>query len=381
MTYTPRFSYRALPMRVTFGAGSIDTLQTEVSDLGLKRALVLCTPEQRDSAQMVLDRLGDRGAGIFDQARMHVPIESAAAARDAARDADADSCVVIGGGSAVGLGKAIALEFGLPIVAIPTTYAGSEMTPVWGLTRDGRKQTGKDPKVLPSSVIYDPDLTTTLPAGISAASGLNAVAHAVEALYAPDASPIISLMAEDGIRAFAESLPAVVADPTGIDARSTALYGAWLCGACLGATTMSLHHKLCHVLGGSLDLPHAQTHAVMLPYTVAYNENHAPTAKVALQRALSTDHAPSLALWELGQSLPIPHSLAEIGMSATAIDDIVEQALANPYANPGPVTAEGLTALLTDAAAGARPATTGQKWRGSPRPTPGPSTTDTGDTP
>ena len=345
---------------------------------------MLCTPEQRHSGpDRVWTDLGDRGAGIFDQARMHVPVETRRprpATR--ARDAGADSCVVIGGGSSIGLGKAIALEHGLPIIAIPTTYAGSEMTPIWGLTRDGRKQTGRDPKVLPTSVIYDPDLTTTLPAGHL--GGQRAERRRARRRGAVCPGRLADHLA-DG-RGGRPRLRRIAArrrrrPHRDLDARSTALYGAWLCGACLGATTMSLHHKLCHVLGGSLDLPHAQTHAIVLPYTVAYNENHAPTAKVALQRALGTDDAPSSALWELGQSLPIPHSLAEIGVSATAIDDIVEQALANPYANPGPVTAEGLTALLTDAAAGARPATTGQKWRGSPRPTPGPSTTDTGDTP
>jgi maleylacetate reductase len=352
----PPFRYEALPMRVRFGAGTLDALPEEVADLGLHRALVVSTPGQRHLADLVLDKLGDRGAGIFDKARMHVPVATADEARDAARAAGADSCVVIGGGSAVGLGKAIALEHGLPIVAIPTTYAGSEMTPVWGLTRDGRKQTGTDRRVLPTSVLYDPALTTGLPLDISAASGLNAVAHAAEALYAPDTSPIIALMAEEGVRAFTGALPRILADPADLDARGTALYGAWLCGSCLGATTMSLHHKLCHVLGGTLDLPHAQTHAIMLPYTVAYNENHAPAARTALQRALGTDAAPSAALWKLGNALPIPHSLRDLGVTEADLSTVVEQALANPYANPRPLTEAGITALLQAALTGVAPA-------------------------
>ncbi|MFD1811650.1 maleylacetate reductase [Rhodococcus gannanensis] len=355
VAFRSSFQYQALPMRVLFEVGAVAKVGEELDHLGLDRALILCTPEQRNLAELVAGHLGDRSAGIFDQARMHVPVETADQARDQARDLGADSCVVIGGGSSIGLGKAIALEHGLPIIAIPTTYAGSEMTPIWGLTRDGRKQTGRDPVVLPQSVIYDPSLTRTLPSEISAASGLNAVAHAVEALYAPDTSPIISLMAEEGVRAFTGSLPEVVADGDNLGARSRALFGAWLCGACLGSTTMSLHHKLCHVLGGSLDLPHAQTHAIVLPYALAYNETHAPDARAALQRALATDDDPSLALWDLEQQLSIPHSLAELGVRAEQLPTVIEEVLSNPYSNPAPVTEAGLEHLLTQALQGERP--------------------------
>lgn len=349
------FTYEALPMRVRLGVNALATVSEELDRVGVSRALVLCTPEQRPLAETVLASLGQRGAGIFDRARMHVPAETADAAAKAAHDAGADCCVVVGGGSSIGLGKAIALNNPIPIIAIPTTYAGSEMTPIWGLTRDGRKQTGRDPVVLPRSVIYDPKVTTTLPADISAASGLNAMAHAVEALYAPDTSPIISLMAEEGVRAFMSSLPAVIADGDDLDARSQAQYAAWLCGACLGATAMSLHHKLCHVLGGSLDLPHAQTHAIVLPYALAYNESHAPAARAALQRAMGTDHEPSIAVWEMAQTLPIPHGLSELGVTEAQLEDVIEQALSSPYANPAPVTAEGLRHLLTQALHGHQP--------------------------
>lgn len=349
------FHYQALPMRVRFGAGAMGGLATEVADLGLNRVLVICTPGQRHLADLVRGLLDGRGVGVFDEARMHVPVDIVTRARNQASLFDADGCVVLGGGSSIGLGKAVALEEGLSIVALPTTYSGSEMTPVWGMTRDGRKETGKDPKVLPRSVIYDPELTLALPVPISVVSGINAVAHAVEALYAPDGSPITSLMAEEGVRSVVVSLPQIVAHPEDIEARSAALYGAWLCGACLGATTMSLHHKLCHVLGGSLDLPHAQTHAVLLPYTLAYNEQYAPAARTALQRALQTDGNPSSALWELGRRLAVPRSLAELGMRDSDIAGLVTQVLSNPYANPRPVTESGLSRLLEAAVAGAPP--------------------------
>lgn len=349
------FTYQALPMRVVFGAGALAALPDEVAGLGLSRVLVLCSPEQEGTGESVAAALGGRAAGVLAQARMHVPLEVATRARDLAAELGADGCVAVGGGSAIGLGKAIALEHGLPVVAVPTTYAGSEMTPVWGLTDAGRKRTGRDERVLPRSVVYDPELTVSLPAMLSATSGMNAVAHAVEALYAPDATPIVSLMAEEGVRALAAALPRVVADGADLDGRSEAQYGAWLCGAVLAATTMSLHHKLCHTLGGTLDLPHAQTHTVVLPHALAYNQGAAPQAVAPLSRALGGAPDPARELWELVGRLGAPRSLRELGMAQADIPRIVDLAVSDPYANPRPVTPEGVTALLEDAWAGRPP--------------------------
>ena len=357
---TREFRYTALPMRVAFGAGVLRRLPDEVADLGLGRVLVLCSPEQEATGKLVAGALGDRAAGVLPEARMHVPVEVARRARDVAADLGADGCVAVGGGSAIGLGKAVALEHGLPVVAVPTTYAGSEMTPIWGLTEASNgnsvKRTGRDPRVLPVSVLYDPELTLSLPPGLSATSGLNAVAHAVEGLYAPDASPVVSLMAEEGARALAAALPAVVADGADLDARSEAQYGAWLCGAVLGATTMSLHHKLCHALGGTLDLPHAETHAVVLPHALAFNAPAAPRAVAALSRALGGVTDPARELWELAGRLGAPRSLRELGMAEADVPRIAEAAVASPYANPRPVTRDGVEALLRAAWSGEPPA-------------------------
>jgi maleylacetate reductase len=349
------FTYQALPMRVVFGPGSLASLPDEVEALGLTRVLVLCSAEQEDTGKHVAAALGERAAGLLPEARMHVPIEVATRARDLARELGADGCVAVGGGSAVGLGKAIALEHDLPVIAVPTTYAGSEMTPVWGLTEGGAKRTGRDVRVLPRSVVYDAELTLTLPAGLSATSGMNAIAHAVEGLYAPDATPIVSLMAEEGTRALAAALPRVVADGSDLNARGEAQYGAWLCGAVLAATTMSLHHKLCHTLGGTLDLPHAQTHTVVLPHALAYNQPASPDAVAALSRALAGADDPARALWELAGRLGAPRSLAELGMQQEDIPRIAELAVANPYANPRPVTRDGVDSLLRAAWAGEPP--------------------------
>lgn len=348
----PSFTYEALPMRVIFGAGTLAQLPQEAERLGLRRLLVLSTPEQEALAEHAATLLEDACAGRFTEARMHVPADVAAAARKAAREAGADGCLAIGGGSTIGLGKAIALETGLPVISVPTTYAGSEMTPIWGLTDNGRKRTGRDRSVLPGSVVYDPELTLRLPVDMSVTSGFNAIAHAVEALYAPDASPIISLMAEEGVRSLVTALPTIAEDPLGIEARSDALRGAWLCGACLGATTMSLHHKLCHVLGGTFDLPHAPTHTVLLPYVAAFNLPAAPTAERALSRALTTDDVPKH-LARTSVELGAPRSLAELGLTEHDVTEIVTQAVAQPYANPRPVTADAIRSLVTDALHGA----------------------------
>jgi maleylacetate reductase len=345
--HTP-FFYESLPMRVSFGAGSRSKLADEVNKLGLKRVLVLSTEFQRDLAQEISDSLGELSVGVYAKAEMHVPIETARDAQRFATEAGADGCIAVGGGSTTGLGKAIALEYGTPIIALPTTYAGSEMTPVWGLTADGVKKTGKDPRVLPTSVIYDPELTLSLPVGMSVTSGFNAIAHAVEALYAPDGSPIISLMAEEGVRALITALPNIVADPENIEPRSAALYGAWLCGATLGATTMSLHHKLCHTLGGTFNLPHAETHTVVLPYALAYNAPSAPGAVEALRRATGASD-PAAFLRKLSLKLGAPASLRELGLSEQDVEKAVDLATRNPYANPREVTPAGIRRLLTQA--------------------------------
>ena len=257
------FAYTAAPARVVFGAGALQHLGREIAALGARRALVLSTPEQQESALRVAALLGERAAGVYAEARMHVPIETARGARAEARRVGADCAVAIGGGSTTGLGKAIALEASLPVVAVPTTYAGSEMTTVYGLTDAGMKTTGRDDRVLPRTVVYDPELSASLPFAITVTSLLNAVAHAAEGLYAPDRNPLIEAMAEEGIRIAADAMPRLQRDPGDIAARGDALVAGWLCGTVLGSITVGLHHKLCHTLGGSFDLPHADVHAVI----------------------------------------------------------------------------------------------------------------------
>ncbi|HEY2844448.1 MAG TPA: maleylacetate reductase [Bryobacteraceae bacterium] len=350
----PPFVYESLASRVVFGAGSLGKLTEEIRRLDATRALVLCTPEQRSMGADIVVQLGALSAGVFDGAIMHVPAEVAAAARERARRLDADCCVPIGGGSTTGLAKAIALTSGLPIVAIPTTYAGSEMTPIWGLTEGGVKKTGRDVVVLPKTVIYDPALTLSLPVGLSVTSGINAMAHCVEALYARDANPIVSLIAEEGIRALAASLRQIVQRPQDLEARSKALYGAWLGGVSLGAVGMALHHKLCHTLGGTFNLPHAETHTVVLPHAVAYNAAAAPEAMSRIARALDATSA-AQGLYDLAQSLGAPLSLKSLGMERHQLDRAADLAIQNSYYNPRPITRDCIRELLENAFEGRRP--------------------------
>ncbi|MCE9664590.1 maleylacetate reductase [Halomonas sp. M5N1S17] len=348
------FVYHGLPSRVVFGQGTLSRLVEEIEQLGCRRALVLATPQQQEQAREVLDQLGERGVGLYAEAAMHTPVEVTERAMRVVEALGVDCTVAIGGGSTIGLGKAIALRTGLPQVAIPTTYAGSEMTPILGETRDGIKTTQRTLEVLPETVIYDVDLTLSLPAGMSGTSGINAIAHAVEALYARDRNPVISLMAEEGIAALARSLKVIAYDPANAEARADALYGAWLCGTCLGSVGMSLHHKLCHTLGGSFDLPHAETHTIVLPHAVGYNAPAAPEAMSRIARALGCED-PAAGLFDLARAVGAPTALEEIGLQESDIDRATQIATSNPYWNPREVEAEGIHRLLSDAYAGRRP--------------------------
>ena len=349
------FIFSAHAARVVFGVGSLAHLDREIGLLGAKRALVLSTPEQAAQAEDLAKRLGSRCAGVFAKAVMHVPVETARQARNEAARIGADCAVAIGGGSTTGLGKAIALESSLPILAIPTTYAGSEMTTIYGITEGGQKKTGRDPRVLPKTVIYDPEITLSLPPALSATSGMNAIAHAVEALYAVDANPIISMMSEEGIRALAQGLPGVMANPHDMAARNLCLYGAWLCGMALNGTSMALHHKLCHTLGGSFNLPHAETHTVVLPHATAYNAKAAPEAMMRVARALGATEA-ARGLYDLEVKLGTPRALKDLGMPESGLDKAADLAAANPYANPVPIERAAIRQLLDNAFHGRVPA-------------------------
>jgi maleylacetate reductase len=352
-----KFVFTSHPQRVVFGAGALNRLEAEVDLLGARRALILATPDQRRDAERIAAILGVRVAGVFDRAAMHVPIEVAREAREMARRLHADCAIAIGGGSTTGLGKAIALESDFPILAIPTTYAGSEMTPIYGITEAGLKKTGRDVRVIPKTVIYDPELTYSLPVSLSVGSAINAIAHAAEGLYAFDANPITDLMACEGIAAIGRALPLLTLDTENVSlrrARADALYGAWLCGSVLGAVAMSLHHKLCHTLGGSFNLPHAETHTIILPHALAYNAMAAPRAMERIAHALGGTSAPQ-AVFDLAKANGARLALKDIGMNESDLDSACAITLQNQYPNPRPPDRSAIRQLLQDAYEGTRP--------------------------
>jgi maleylacetate reductase len=353
------FIYEALPGRVVFGAGaSREKLAGEVDRLGVRRALLIAAEQERALAEELAQPLGERLVGLFTEVRPHVPVEIAQRARNAAREAGADCLLSVGGGSTTGTAKAVALETRLPIVAVPTTYAGSEMTPVWGMTEAQRKTTGNSRDVLPKVVVYDPELTFSLPGFVTGPSAMNAMAHCVEAFYASGANPITSLMAEEGIRALSRGVPVAVKHPEDLDGRTETLYGAYLAGAAFAVAGSGIHHKICHVLGGAYNLPHAEMHTVVLPHAVAFNEPAMPEVMDRVVRALGEkgERSAAAGLYDLAERIGAPTALKDIGMKEEDLDEAVSLVLEKaPTDNPRQVDEAGVRDILEDAYAGRRP--------------------------
>ncbi|WPH02259.1 Hypothetical protein R9X50_00511500 [Acrodontium crateriforme] len=344
------FIYASSPSRVIFGRGSITTLGEELKRLGKEKPLFVTTPRGTQTIpelEQILTTASLASAGVFGEATLHTPVEITAKALEYLHAVAPDCIVSFGGGSAVGLGKALSVRTGLPHVSVPTTYSGSEMTGSLGETRDGRKTTRSEAGIRPAVVIYDVDLTLSLPVATSATSGVNAIAHAVEALYAPDKNPIIEIIALEGIKALAAALPAIISSPADIEARSKALYGAWLCATCAGSTRMGLHHKLCHTLGGSFGLPHAETHTIVLPHSIAYNAPSVPDAMGKLTGVLPGSDGDAIrGLNLLLKKLKVKTGLKDFGMKEDDVPKAAEIAMTSPYANPREIELKSLTETI-----------------------------------
>jgi maleylacetate reductase len=356
-----RFVHDTLPQRVCFGSGeAAANLTAQVASLGASNVMLIAAKAETHLADTIAKDIPV--ALRYDDVVMHVPVEVAERGRAAAAGNNVDALVSVGGGSTTGLAKAIAMTTGLPIIAVPTTYAGSEATPVWGLTEGARKTTGIDQKVLPKVIVYDAALTMSLPVDLSVASGLNALAHCVDSMWAPNADPINAALAAEGIRSLAAGLPQVVADPMDLDGRERALYAAYLSAAAFASAGSGLHHKICHVLGGKYNLPHAQTHATVLPYVLALNAPAAPDAERRIATAFNSTALNAGGaldgLLALKQELNAPHALADYGFAEDSIPEAADAILPSvPPSNPRPVTAADLRALLRAAWSGADPKT------------------------
>ena len=357
------------PVRVVFGTGSLHKVGAEARMLG-RRAILIAGQHEDAAAEVVSTQLGVNLIGRLREVAQHVPVEVAADAVARTREVGADVLIAVGGGSATGLAKAVALETWLPILAVPTTYAGSEMTSIWGVSDAAGKRTGRDARALPRTVVYDPSLTVSLPREMAAASGMNAVAHAIEALYAPDTTPMLSTVAEQAIAALASALPMVVAQTDDHDARCDALYGAWLAGWVLGSTTMGLHHKLAHVLGGTYRLPHAGVHSALLPHVAAYNAPAAVPQFTRAARALGVPAAEYVgaALFDLATRVGAPTSLGQLGLRQDTIEQVAATVATGDVANPRAITGPDLVRLLRDAYSGTRPQDA-DSWNAGAAPT------------
>ena len=347
-----RFVHDTLPQRVCFGSGeAAANLRHEIADLDAGAVMLIASKSGMHLADEIA--AGLPVALRHDDVVMHVPVEVAERARAAAARSNVDALVSVGGGSATGLAKAIAMTTGLPVIAVPTTYAGSEATAVWGLTEGTKKTTGVDLRVLPKVIVYDAALTTSLPVDLSVASGLNALAHCVDAMWGPSADPINAALAAEGIRSLAAGLPQIVADPEGLEGRERTLYAAYLSAAAFASAGSGLHHKICHVLGGKYNLPHAQTHATVLPYVLAFNGPAAPEAERRIATAFGSATATD-GLRALKRQLDAPHALRDYGFTEDSIADAADAILPSvPPSNPRPVTAADLRALLRAAWSGA----------------------------
>jgi alcohol dehydrogenase class IV len=354
------FEYVALPSRVLFGAGYLDCVAAEVEALGGRRAFLIHDPTSEGNAAKVAAALaGKADVKLWGQVVQHVPIDLAEPARKAVDEHGSDLVISIGGGSSTGLAKAIALSHGLPILAVPTTYAGSEMTTIYGLTGDRHKQTGKSPQVLPKTVVYDPLLTLGLPANVTGPSAFNSLAHCVEALYAQGHNPVASAIALEGVRAISESLPRVMRQMDDVEARGDLLYGAMLGGMSLGATASGFHHRLCHILGGKFNLIHADTHSVILPHAVAFNARALPAEMRRLAGALGVPGGdPAAALWDLAKTSGIPTDLASLGLPREGLEEVAAEVVAEEKHNPVPLDEASVMALLNAAYDGIRPSAT-----------------------
>ena len=348
------FVVKTAAVRVVFKANALAEVGDEINALGCKRAIVFSTAHQEDAAKQLQSTLGDYAVGSFANATMHTPVEVTEQALAYVTDKEADCLVSIGGGSTTGLGKAIAYRTDLPQIVIPTTYAGSEATAILGQTEKGIKTTVTDAKIQPEVIVYDPNLLLTLPVGLSVVSALNAMAHAAEALYAQDRNPLSSQLAMEGLRAFRKSLPSIIQNPQDVDARTTSLYGAWLCGTVLGQVGMALHHKLCHTLGGSFDLPHAETHAIILPHALAYNAQAVSELLDPVAKLFDGDDVGS-AVYQFAKSINAPLALKNLGLEEQNLDKATEIALSKPYWNPAEITQDGIRKLLQNAWEGNAP--------------------------
>jgi alcohol dehydrogenase class IV len=339
--------HETLPCRVLVGRGARREIPGEIERLGARQVLLVSTGSAKAAAGELTEAFGSRLAACFDRPVVHTPVEVTAEVMGVVEQTGADSVVAIGGGSAIGLAKAVAARTGIAQIAVPTTYAGSEVTPVLGETEEGVKTTRRDPAIAPGTVVYDAELTVKMPVGLTLTSSLNALAHGVEALWAQDATAVTDGLATESIQGILSLLPEPLANPSGVSGRERLQSAAWLAGLCLAQTQMGLHHQLAHALGGTFGLPHAELHAMLLAHVLAFNLPAAPEAAARLARITGTD--PVAVVSRLARSHNGPTTLSALGVPRDGLHAVAERVVARPYPNPRPLTVDGIDELLNQA--------------------------------
>ena len=348
--------FNAIPPRVVFGNGTFSRVGEEVKRFGAKKALVVCTPGRKKMAEKAAEYIGENCIGILPEAVSQVPIELAEMGREKTRQLGADCLVAVGGGASVGLAKGIAYEVKLPIIDIATTYSGSEVTGFCGMTINGVKRMHQSLNMLASTLIYDPELTLSLPVKVGAASAMNALAHCVDAVYVSTVNPVVAIAAAEGAKWVSVGGPEVVRKPDDLDARAKMLYGAYLSGIALTGG-FALQHGLAHVLGGTFHVEHGLAHSAVLPYVAAYNAKFAPEALKPVAAAMGSDVAGlGGAIYDLRAEMGLPASLQEIGFAEKDLATLVKITVDtdNGY-NPAPVTEESVSAIVEQMWSGVRP--------------------------
>ncbi|EXU63683.1 Maleylacetate reductase [Streptomyces sp. PRh5] len=366
MSTTTRFIHQSKTPRIVFGRGRRREVAQELRALGVRAPLCVSSPGSAAAAAGVAVSLADGSlapAATSDRARMHVPEHLVDEHMRIVEESGADSLVAVGGGSAIGLAKAVALRSGLPVVCLPTTYSGSEMTDVWGVTKGGEKRTGRDVRVLARVVVYDPELTDGLPRSVRGLSGLNAVAHAVEAIYAPDTSPLVAVTAGEAIAVMIRALRGLDGGWNERD-RDDALYASWLCGVCLDSTRMGLHHRLCHLLGGRFDTPHAATHALVLPFVLRHQEPGLSDAQRELMARSVNGGDVCTELLRLARAFGAPSDLRALGVGVDDLAPIARRLAQEPPSSDGPIGEKSLLALLRSLHRGRLPSPIGPVYDG-----------------
>ncbi len=363
------FVYRTHRQEIIFAPGALAQIGEAITHSGWTRLVLYASPSMQKAAHIekIRTALGNRLVAVYGEVRPHVQDQQVQEAVELAVQCEADAVIGLGGGSPIGMAKAVASRLGeIQVIAIPTTYAGSEMTPVFGITHTDedppRKVTVNDPRIVPSLVVYDPQLTLDLPPELTASTGINALAHCIEALYSKTRNPLSTAAAKEAVGHIQKALLRCYQDGTDVEARSEMLLGSHLAGVSLATVSMGLHHGLCHVLGGSANVPHGLANAILLPHAIRFNADAAATELLPAADVMGApetyrqqkDRIDALAdlISSLIGRMNLPQHLRDVGVNENDLPELARIAFQNKTIqnNPRPVTdVEQLETLLRGA--------------------------------